>query len=137
MVGPTSNPANLNATSDSILTMFNKIVTVGNEDVAVSFPIPSALEQDTFNFILSYFRHLQLHALRPASFPAMTKVPPISRNLNFSLQSVKYVLHSMFPFAAGAEPLTRIGTLGTRLLQMVPPISTFPSSSARSCLCSL
>jgi len=33
LVGPTSNPADLDVTNDGILTMFNKIVTVGNEDI--------------------------------------------------------------------------------------------------------
>lgn len=36
LVGPISNPANLDAANDTILEMFNKIVTVGNADVIVS-----------------------------------------------------------------------------------------------------
>ncbi|KAG6819113.1 hypothetical protein H0H93_015358 [Arthromyces matolae] len=34
LVGPASNPANLNPGEDDILVMFNKIVTAGNADVA-------------------------------------------------------------------------------------------------------
>ncbi|RDB16612.1 Tungstate-binding protein TupA [Hypsizygus marmoreus] len=35
LVGPKSNPAGLSAKNDDVLTMFNKIVTCGNADVAV------------------------------------------------------------------------------------------------------
>jgi len=138
LVGPTSNPADLDATNDDILTMFNKIVTVGNQDIAVSFPILFSVEIEHFFMLSSYFRHPQLRASRPVSFLAMTRAPPTSRNLNFSSPLVKYVLHSIFSFHSRCRTsFSRTGTLGTRLLQMVPPIPTFPSSSPRSCLRSL
>jgi hypothetical protein len=35
LVGPLSNPAQLSKENDDILAMFNKIVTRGNQDVAV------------------------------------------------------------------------------------------------------
>ena len=36
LVGPKSNPAKLEPDTDDVLAMFNKIVTSGNADVAVS-----------------------------------------------------------------------------------------------------
>ena len=36
LVGPKSNPAHLEPSTDDVLAMFNKIVTYGNADVAVS-----------------------------------------------------------------------------------------------------
>jgi ABC-type tungstate transport system permease subunit len=44
LVGPRSNPANLDGRTDDVLTMFNKIVIRGNADVAVSLLILYLIE---------------------------------------------------------------------------------------------
>jgi len=78
LVGPKSNPAGLDAEED-ILRMFNKIVTMGNADVAVCHSIHFIAGEDDICFRTRQMRR----GLRHGSSPGSIKARPTSRNPSF------------------------------------------------------
>jgi hypothetical protein len=101
LVGPKSNPANLEPSSDDVLAMFNKIVTCGNADIAVSECFAVYIDGTKAWVCRSHLRHA-----RPlGSFLASTKVRPTSKNRNSLLPLVRYAFHHISPASSIGRPI--------------------------------